>query len=158
MKMESSNNISRNGCTIDEIININDINNINHINNINNITNASNIINPTNNLLVDLYVNRDLLISDYDYRLLFQFFVFFKYNETEITTFFNSIDESNVNIIYKLIYYFKEILVNYHKNCNIEFDSMESVFLCEYGNILKFYSTEHDKFRYCFVSKIRRNN
>ena len=37
---------------------------------------------------------------------------------------------------------------------NMEFDSMDIVLNCKYANILKFSSSEHDKVRYNFISKI----
>jgi len=36
----------------------------------------------------------------------------------------------------------------------MEFDIMDIVLRCKYGNILKISSTNHDKVRYNFISKI----
>lgn len=82
------------------------------------------------------------------------FFRTFSYDEKEIDDLINDMKVTEFPKIKEFIYYLIEILITMNDFCGIEFDSMDIVLNCKYGNILKFSSFEHDKVRYNFISKI----
>jgi hypothetical protein len=83
----------------------------------------------------------------------------FDYDEEEIKELIDEINKTEFPQIKEFVYYLNEILirmgVNYH---GVEFDSMDDVLECKYGKISKFSSSNHEKIRYTFISKIGRLN
>jgi hypothetical protein len=84
------------------------------------------------------------------------FFRTFSYDENEIEDLINDMKITEFLQIKEFIYYLIEILITMNDFCGMEFDSMDIVLNCKYANILKFSSSEHDKVRYNFISKIER--
>ena len=82
------------------------------------------------------------------------FFRTFKYNEEEIHDLINDIKKTEFHQIKEFVYYLDEILTTMNDFCGMEFDNMDIVLNCKYANILKFSSSNHDKVRYNFISKI----
>ena len=82
------------------------------------------------------------------------FFRTFKYNEEEIHDLINDMKITEFPQIKEFIYYLIQILTTMNNFCGMEFDSMDIVLNCKYGNILKFSSSAHEKVRYNFISKI----
>jgi hypothetical protein len=92
-----------------------------------------------------------------DEEVLKKFFKTFSYEDGEIKELIDEINNTRFSQIKEFIYYLNEILIrmgdNYH---GVEFDSMDIVLKCKYGNIFKFSSSNHDKVTYTFSSKIGR--
>ena len=82
------------------------------------------------------------------------FFRTFSYDEKEIDDLINDMKVTEFPKIKEFIYYLIEILITMNDFCGMEFDSMDIVLNCKYANILKFSSSNHDKVRYNFISKI----
>ena len=82
------------------------------------------------------------------------FFRTFSYDEKEIDDLINDMKVTEFPQIKDFVGYLKEILTTINDSCGMEFDSMDIVLNCKYANILKFSSSNHDKVRYNFISKI----
>jgi hypothetical protein len=93
--------------------------------------------------------------ENYD-EVLNLFFRTFNYEEEEIKDLIDDIKKTEFPEIKKFIYYLIEILITMNDFCGVEFDKMDIVLNCKYANILKFSSSNHDKVRYNFISKIER--
>ena len=101
---------------------------------------------------VKLY-KKPFLNEEYE-EVLNLFFRTFKYNEEEIYDLINDMKKTEFPQIKEFVYYLVEILTTMNDFCGMEFDSMDIVLNCKYANILKFSSSNHDKVRYNFISKI----
>ena len=90
-----------------------------------------------------------------DEEVLKFFLTKFHYDKEEIKALIDDINKTEFHRIKEFVYYLNEILIrmdaDYH---GVEFDSMDIVLNCKYANILKFSSSNHDKVRYSFISKI----